>query len=81
MSDNDPGLRKVAGYNQFIKLVRRGKAKRVFLASDAELLFASNVRRELSAHPEIKLDETHSSLSLAEITGVEVRTFVVTECI
>ncbi len=74
-----PGSRNcVAGINQFYKLVRRGKAARVLLASDADLQFERAVRAELADKPDIGLDVTRDSAQLAEMAGVEVPTAVLT---
>lgn len=79
MSDSTGPRRRIAGYNQFIKLVRRGKAVKVYLASDADVFFSDGVKRELDGHPEIILDVTHTSDDLAAMAKVEVPTAVITE--
>ena len=79
MSDSSCGRKRVAGYNQFAKLVRRGKAVKVWLASDADFVFSGNIRRELASHPDIELDESVNSEQLAKIAGVDVPTAVITE--
>ena len=79
MSDSTCPRRRIAGYNQFVKLLRRGKAKKVYLASDADVFFADGVRRELKAHPEVSLDTTKSLSELAQMAGVDVPTAVITE--
>ena len=53
MSDSSCGRRRIAGYNQFVKLVRHGKAVKVYLASDADVRFAESIKRELSGVPAI----------------------------
>ncbi len=79
MSDSSCGRRKVAGFNQFVKLVRRGKAVKVYLASDADFFFADSIRRELADHPEIELENRYTSKDLATMAGVDVPTAVITE--
>lgn len=79
MSDSSCGGKRVAGYNQFVKLVRRGKAVKVWLASDADSVFAENIRRELALNPQIVLDESRNSKQLAKSAGVDVPTAVITE--
>ncbi len=79
MSDSTCGNKRVAGYNQFLKLVRRGKAVKVFLANDADFLFSENIKRELSDKPEIELETRYSSKDLATMAGVDVPTAVITE--
>ena len=78
MSESPSGRRFVAGYNQFAKLVRRGKASEVFLAYDADPAFRSAVLAELKAHPAIEPDISHSAAELAAMAGVEVPTAVIT---
>ncbi len=79
MSDSIGPRRRIAGYNQFVKLVRRGKAVKVYLASDADVFFTDGVKRELSGHPNVILDVTHTSDDLAAMVKVEVPTSVITE--
>ncbi len=69
----------VAGYNQFLKLVRRGKAVKVYLAQDADSFYKIGVKGELSGKQNIKLDESYTAKQLAEMAGVEVPTAVITE--
>ena len=79
MSDSIGGRRRIAGYNQFVKLVRRGKAVKVYLANDADLFFAEGVKRELASHPEITLVTNRSCDELAAMAKVEVPTAIITE--
>lgn len=79
MSDSSSGRRRVAGYNQFVKLVRRGKAVKVYLANDADYMFGESVKRELASHREVILDTTHSADDLSAMVNVEVPTAVITE--
>ena len=79
MNDSIGPRRRVAGYNQFVKLVRRGKAVKVYLASDADVFFSEGVKRELESHPETILDVSHTADDLAAMVKVEVPTAVITE--
>ena len=79
MSDSTGPRRRIAGYNQFVKLVRRGKAVKVYLASDADVFFTDGVKRELACHTDVILDVTRPSDDLAAMVNVEVPTAVVTE--
>ncbi len=79
MSDSTGPRRRIAGYNQFVKLVRRGKAVKVYLASDADVFFTDGVKREIACHPNVVLDVTRTSDDLAAMVNVEVPTAVVTE--
>ena len=77
--DNTGDRKRVAGFNQFLKLVRRGKALKVYLANDADSFFSRGVKNELSGQTNVVLDEKYTSKQLAEMVGVEVPTAVVTE--
>ena len=79
MSDSSCGRRRVAGYNQFLKLLRRGKAIKVYLANDADYYFSENVKRELNGARNVELDVSHSADDLAAMVNVEVPTAVITE--
>ena len=79
MSDSTCSRRRVAGYNQFVKLVRRGKAVKVFLANDADYYFSESIKRELEGRVGVLLDEGYTAKELAEMAGVEVPTAVITE--
>ena len=76
--DNTGDRKRVAGYNQFLKLVRRGKALKIYLAADADTFFARGVKAELQGKG-IEFDESHTAKQLAEMAGVEVPTAVITE--
>lgn len=78
MSEDTSPRRCFAGFNQFVRLVRRGIAFKVYLACDADMFYSVGVRKELEAHPEIELDATLSSARLAEMAGVDVPTAVLT---
>ena len=79
MSDSTCTRRRVAGYNQFVKLVRRGKAVKVYLANDADFYFSESIKRELASRNNVELDEKYSASELAKMVGVEVPTAVITE--
>ncbi len=79
MSDSSSPRRRVAGYNQFSKLVRRGKAIRVFLANDADIYFQNRIKEELSGAKSVELVTRYSSNDLAAMAGVDVPTAVITE--
>ncbi len=81
MSDSSCGRRRVAGFNQFAKLVRRGKAVKVYLANDADVFFKNGVKNELAGNKTVKLDTSYTSAQLAEMVGVEVPTAVITETV
>ena len=81
MSDSSDGRRSVAGYNQFAKLIRRGKAVKVYLAKDADPVFAMKVRNNVRSSKGVVLDVNFSAAQLAEKAGVDVPTAIVTEII
>lgn len=78
MIEDRSARRRVAGYNQFAKLVRRGKAKKVYLAHDADIRFRSAVLTELKSHPNVETDCSRSAAELAAMAGVDVPTAVLT---
>ncbi len=78
MSDSSNGRIRVAGYNQFSKLVRHGKALKVYLANDADTFFAVKIKQELSGK-NIPLETKYNANDLASMVGVEVPTAVITE--
>jgi len=79
MSDNSGSPKRVAGINQFTKLVRKGRATKVYLANDADIFFSERIKTELSSHPEIEFETRYSSKDLATMAGVDVPTAVITE--
>ncbi len=79
MCDSSDSRRCVAGYNQFAKLIRRGKVKKVYLANDADRQFATRVMSELESAQNVEVDTSLTSTQLAEKMGVEVPTAIVTE--
>ncbi|HBR32581.1 MAG TPA: hypothetical protein DD733_10930 [Clostridiales bacterium] len=79
MSDSPDGRSWVIGVNQSLKLIRSGKAKRVILAKDADIMFASRVKNEIKKVGNIEIDTRFTSLQLAEKAGVEVPTAIITE--
>ncbi len=79
MNDSSCPRRRIAGYNQFAKLVRKGNAIKVYIARDADPYFSDNILRELKDHKEIEVVTKYSSEHLAEMVGVDVPTAVVTE--
>lgn len=78
MSDGD-GRSWVIGVNQSLKLIRLGKAKKVILAKDADVLFTSKVMNEVKRAGKIDIDTSFTSQQLAEKAGVDVPTAIITE--
>jgi len=79
MSDSSEGRSWVIGVNQSLKLIRSGKAKRVILAKDADVIFASRVKNEVKKAGDIEVDTRYTSHQLAEKAGVDVPTAIITE--
>ncbi len=81
MNDSSCPRRRIAGYNQFAKLIKKGNAVKVYIARDADPYFSDNILRELSGIKGIEVVTKYSSARLAEMVNVEVPTAVVTEVI
>lgn len=79
MSDSSDGRSWVIGVNQSLKLIRTGKAKRVILAKDADVMFSSKVKNEVKKAGDIEIDTRYTSHQLAERAGVAVPTAIITE--
>ncbi len=79
MNDSTCPRRRVAGYNQFAKLIRKGNVIKVYIAKDADPYFSDNILGELRNHKEIEVVTKYSAEKLAEMMGVEVPTAVVSE--
>ncbi|MEG2004009.1 MAG: ribosomal L7Ae/L30e/S12e/Gadd45 family protein [Clostridia bacterium] len=69
---------KVVGINQSIKLIRRNKAKKVYLANDVDELFKKKVMCEIANVYSIEIDTTYSASELAEREGIAVPCSIVT---
>jgi len=81
MNDSSCPRRRIAGYNQFAKLIKKGNAVKVYIARDADPYFSDNILRELEGKKGIEVVTKYSSARLAEMVNVEVPTAVVTEVI
>lgn len=75
--DTDERIRE-AGWNRAQKLLRSGQLEKLWLASDADHLFAEQVRAE-AAKAGIAPDQTKTGSQLAVMAGVEVFTAVLSE--
>ena len=67
-----------AGWNRAQKLMRKGQAETLYLASDADDAFAATVLAAAKAAG-ISPDQTKTGAQLAAMAGVEVFTAVLTE--
>ena len=61
----------VAGFNQSQKCIRRGQAKRVYVATDAEDRFVSEIS-DLCRSFGVILDTTKSKTELGALCGIDV---------
>ena len=71
MSSENYAPAMIAGFNQSKKQIKSGKAKKVFLASDAELPIASEVTYLCESFG-VKLDTTKTKSELGTLCGLEV---------
>ncbi|PKM61601.1 MAG: hypothetical protein CVU97_06965 [Firmicutes bacterium HGW-Firmicutes-21] len=79
MSEGPEERSWVIGVNQSLKLIRSGKAKRVILAKDVDVMFATKVMNEVKRAGVIEIDTRFTSHQLAEKAGVDVPTAIITE--
>lgn len=70
--------KREAGLNRSLKLIRRGKVKKVWVASDADLSFVDMVEAEILAKG-LSPDRSKTGQQLACMCGVEVFTAIVVE--
>lgn len=70
----------VVGLNQSLKKIRTGKATKILLARDADIMFVSKIKVTLtqSGLSEEMLDTSYTSEQLAYFAKVEVPTAVIT---
>ncbi len=66
------------GFNQSVKLIRQGKASKIYLASDADRMFAAKVKDEIRRVGYIEIDESMSADRLGEMAGIEVPAAIIT---
>ena len=71
MSEKNYAPACVAGFNQSQKCIRRGQAKRVYVATDAEDRFVSETS-ELCRTFGVILDTTKSKTELGALCGIDV---------
>ena len=79
MSDNPDGRRWVAGLNQSVKLIRAGKAKKIYLAIDADRAFKERVQEEVRESGGVAVDMRYSAAEIASFAGIDVDTAILTE--
>lgn len=77
MSDHSQKRDFVVGLNSSLKLIRTKKAKKIYLACDADSRFVEKVMNALS-ETDIELDENFTAAQLAEKYGIDVPSAIVT---
>ncbi len=75
---SDGGSTMAVGFNQSVKLIRSGKAKKIYLASDADRFFAAKVKDEIRKSGYVETDESMTALRLGEMAGIEVPAAIIT---
>lgn len=65
------------GLNRSLKLIRAKKAKKIYLANDADSFFVEKVMNALNGNS-IEIDESYSAQQLSEKYGIEVPSAIVT---
>ena len=66
------------GFNQSVKLIRSGKALKVYLASDADRMFTAKVKDEIRKAGYVETDDSMTALRLGEMAGIDVPAAIIT---
>ena len=75
---SEGGSTMAVGFNQSVKLIRSGKAVKVYLASDADRLFTAKVKDEIRKAGYVELDESMAASRLGEMAGIDVPAAIIT---
>ena len=75
---SEDGSTMAVGLNQSVKLIRSGKAQKVYLASDADRLFIAKVKDEIRKAGSVETDESLTAVRLGEMAGIEVPAAIIT---
>ena len=75
---SEGGSTMAVGFNQSVKLIRSGKAVKVYLASDADRLFTAKVKDEIRKAGYVELDESMTAYRLGEMAGIDVPAAIIT---
>ena len=76
--NSEEGSIMAVGFNQSVKLIRAGKAQKVFLASDADRMFTAKVKNEIRQSGYVETDESMTALQLGKMAGIEVPAAIIT---
>ncbi len=75
---SEDGSTMAVGLNQSVKLIRSGKAQKVYLASDADRFFIAKVKDEIRRAGYVETDESLTAVRLGEMAGIEVPAAIIT---
>ncbi|MBE6540698.1 MAG: hypothetical protein E7674_08195 [Ruminococcaceae bacterium] len=75
---SEDGSTMAVGLNQSVKLIRSGKAQKVYLASDADRFFIAKVKDEIRKAGYVETDESLTAVRLGEMAGIEVPAAIIT---
>lgn len=78
LQSSEDGSTMAVGYNQSVKLIRSGKAKKVYLASDADRMFTAKVKSEIRSAGYVEMDESLTACRLGEMAGIDVPAAIIT---
>ncbi len=75
---SEGGSTMAVGFNQSVKLIRSGKALKVYLASDADRMFTAKVKDEIRKAGYVETDESMTAYRLGEMAGIDVPAAIIT---
>ena len=78
LQSSEDGSTMAVGYNQSVKLIRSGKAVKVYLASDADRIFTAKVKDEIRRAGYVETDESMTAYRLGEMAGIDVPAAIIT---
>ncbi len=78
LQSSEDGSTMAVGYNQSVKLIRSGKAVKVYLASDADRIFTAKVKDEIRKAGYVETDESMTAYRLGEMAGIDVPAAIIT---
>lgn len=77
MDENSSSREIAVGLNRSLKLIRAKKAKKIYLANNADSYFVEKVMNAVNGVT-VEIDESYSAEQLAEKYGIEVPSAIVT---
>ena len=77
MTEDSTGHEIAVGLNRSLKLIRAKKAKKIYLANDADGFFVDKVMNAVNG-VDVEIDESYTAKQLAEKYGIEVPSAIVT---